>query len=88
MGAPSPAFGTWDSDPSCLAVTHLSPELRGRCKFVRGVSWGVSWGGHGWIGGSAGRGWLAVLPSVSRSAHLIASKYIVRISGSCQDSGV
>lgn len=36
----------------------------------------------------AGRGCDAVLPSVIPSTHLMASKYIVRMSGSCHDSSV
>ena len=39
-------------------------------------------------GVGAGRGCEAVLPSVMPSAHRIASKYILRMSGSCQASSV
>src|SRR5580700_4875814 len=43
---------------------------------------------HGVGAEDAGFGWLAVLPSVMPKAQRIASKYILRISGSSQASSV
>ena len=46
-----------------------------------------SWEAYG-VCSAAGRGCEAVEPSVIHKAHLMASKYMVRMSGSCHDSGV